>query len=52
MEQSDEASTYLQTLEEQFDANAPVGYEPGELPTSDELLGDLGRFLRQQRADR
>lgn len=52
MEQSDEASTYIQTLEEQFDANAtePEGAE--ELPTSDELLGDLERFLRQQREDR
>ena len=53
MEQSDEASTYIQTLEEQFDANAPETDESGgELPTSDELLGDLERFLRQQREDR
>lgn len=52
MEQSDEASTYIHTLEEQFDANAPAPDDAGELPTSDELLGDLERFLRQQREDR
>ncbi|MEZ4554450.1 MAG: PAC2 family protein [Dehalococcoidia bacterium] len=52
MEQSDEASTYIQTLEEQFDASAGQAIEDeGELPTSDELLGDLERFLRQQRED-
>ncbi|MGE0228152.1 MAG: PAC2 family protein [Dehalococcoidia bacterium] len=52
MEQSDEASTYIHTLEEQFDANAGEPEDEGELPTSDELLGDLERFLRQQREDR
>lgn len=52
MEQSDEASNYIQTLEEQFDSNAPEPDDSGELPTSDELLGDLERFLRQQREDR
>lgn len=53
MEQSDEATTYIRSLEEQYDSTAPVqAEEGGELPTSDEILGDLERFLRQQREDR
>jgi hypothetical protein len=52
MEQSDEAASYIRSLEEQYDSNVPVQADEGELPTSDELLGDLERFLRQQREDR
>jgi predicted ATP-grasp superfamily ATP-dependent carboligase len=52
MEQSDEAASYIRSLEEQYDANASVQPDQGELPTSDELLGDLEQFLRQQREDR
>jgi proteasome assembly chaperone (PAC2) family protein len=51
MDQSDEAVTYIRSLEEQYDSTAPVAAEDGELPTSDELLGDLEKFLRQQREE-
>lgn len=52
MEQSDEATSYIRTLEEQYDSTVAVQTDEGELPTSDELLGDLEQFLRQQREDR
>lgn len=52
MEQSDEATSYIRSLEEQYDSATSVPADEGELPTSDELLGDLEQFLRQQREDR
>jgi proteasome assembly chaperone (PAC2) family protein len=52
MEQSDEATSYIRSLEEQYDSTVAVQTDEGELPTSDELLGDLEQFLRQQREDR
>ncbi len=51
MEQSDEAVSYIHSLEEQYDTAVSVQADEGELPTSDELLGDLEKFLRQQRED-
>jgi hypothetical protein len=53
MEHSDEAASYITSLEEQYDSNSTALPDAGgELPTSDELLGDLENFLRQQREDR
>jgi predicted ATP-grasp superfamily ATP-dependent carboligase len=55
MEESSEAAAYVRQLEEQYDANRPpTAAEPqptGELPSSDEILNDLERFLRRQRGD-
>ena len=50
-----EASTYISALEQQYDSALPGGPpldEGGgasELPTSEELLGDLEQFLKRQR---
>lgn len=58
-----DAATYVRSLEEQYDANPPIGALGGEapnagtgeggapLPPSDEILGDLERFLREQRGE-
>ncbi|MSQ36218.1 MAG: PAC2 family protein [Dehalococcoidia bacterium] len=55
MEHTAEADAYVRTLEEQFDQTAQGAGEPApaptELPSSAELLGDLERFLREQRDD-
>ena len=51
---SDEATTYIQQLEEQFDAQqpplpAPRDPQQQELPSAEDLLTDLERFLKDQR---
>jgi hypothetical protein len=56
LDPSSEAATYVRSLEEQFDAQMAQGMDAGQpirgdLPSSDEILGDLERFLRQQRND-
>jgi proteasome assembly chaperone (PAC2) family protein len=53
MEESSEAAAYVHQLEEQYDANRPPmpTEPPEELPSSDEILGDLERFLRRQRGE-
>lgn len=57
LDPSSDAATYIRSLEEQYDASpplAPTDETPGvpqPLPTSDEILGDLERFLRQQRGE-
>jgi proteasome assembly chaperone (PAC2) family protein len=53
---SDEASAYVRQLEEQFDSNqpplpAPPESRPQELPSAEDLLTDLERFLKDQRQD-
>jgi proteasome assembly chaperone (PAC2) family protein len=55
VEHTADAEAYVRSLEEQYDQAAenagPAPAAGSELPTSDELLGDLERFLRQQRED-
>ncbi|MBM4415666.1 MAG: PAC2 family protein [Chloroflexi bacterium] len=54
MEHTAEADDYVRMLEEQFDQSSHEAREPAapaELPSSDELLSDLERFLREQRDD-
>ncbi len=62
LDPSSEAATYVNSLEEQYDASPPPGAPdeaPGgggtarstPLPPSDEILGDLERFLREQRGE-
>jgi hypothetical protein len=57
LDPSSEAATYVRSLEEQFDAQMAQGMDAGqpgrtaELPSSDEILGDLEQFLKQQRDD-
>jgi proteasome assembly chaperone (PAC2) family protein len=51
---SEEAAAYVRQLEEQFDTNQPplpAPQEPRleELPDAEDLLGDLERFLKDQR---
>ena len=53
---SDEAASYVRQLEEQFDTNQPPLPTPqnaptGELPSAEDLLTDLERFLKDQRQD-
>lgn len=53
---SEEAAAYVHQLEEQFDTNqpplpAPQEQRPEELPDAEDLLGDLERFLKDQRQD-
>ena len=53
---SDEAAAYVRQLEEQFDTNqpplpAPQDARPQELPSAEDLLTDLERFLKDQRQD-
>ena len=56
LEESDEAGTYVRQLESQYDAEhagselppAAADAEPDDLPSPDELLSDLERFLRDQ----
>ncbi len=53
---SEEAASYVRQLEEQFDTNqpplpAPQEQRPEELPNAEDLLGDLERFLKDQRQD-
>ena len=53
---SEEAAAYVRQLEEQFDTNqpplpAPQEPRPEELPDAEDLLGDLERFLKDQRQD-
>ena len=55
LDPSSDAATYVRSLEEQYDANPPSINDEGPsdrfapLPPSDEILGDLERFLREQR---
>ena len=54
MEEAGDAASYIRALEEQYDANIPLlpaegGQCASELPSSEELLSDLERFLRRQR---
>ena len=60
LDPSSDVATYVRSLEEQYDSNPPpaTGEEPvglagssSPLPPSDEILGDLERFLREQRGD-
>lgn len=58
LDRSSEAATYIKTLEEQYDSSRSAEQlpdepqpPPAELPSSDEILGDLERFLRQQRGE-
>ncbi|MDA0353383.1 MAG: PAC2 family protein [Chloroflexi bacterium] len=53
---SDEATAYVRQLEEQFDTNQPPLPAPREaraqeLPSAEDLLTDLERFLKDQRQD-
>ena len=50
MDRSSEALSYIRSLEEQYDSSASEDEDEGAagLPTSQELLGDLERFLREQ----
>lgn len=53
---SEEAAAYVRQLEEQFDTNqpplpTPQEQRPEELPDAQDLLGDLERFLKDQRQD-
>lgn len=53
LEESSDAGAYVRQLEEQYDterpgARRPTEPEPTELPSPDELLDDLERFLRDQ----
>lgn len=52
---SDEAAGYVRQLEEQFDTNQPPLPAPQEarpdLPSAEDLLTDLERFLKDQRQD-
>ena len=54
--ESGEAESYIQMLEQQYDANLPQLSEPEagddpELPSAEALLSDLEGFLRDQRDD-
>jgi hypothetical protein len=52
LDPSSEAATYVRSLEEQFDAQADAAQSlEAELPTSEELLSDLDRFLKKQRGN-
>ncbi len=48
--ESDEAAAYVRQLEEQFDTTRPP-VPRRELPDAADLLGDLERFLKDQRGD-
>ena len=57
MDQSADAEGYVRQLEEQYDSSPPevpgAAQDPraggGELPASEDLIGDLERFLRERR---
>ena len=55
LEESNDAGAYVRQLEEQYDSERPGQAQPAndtaadELPSPDELLDDLERFLRDQR---
>lgn len=53
--ESSEAAQYVRQLEEQYDANRPttpaLPEERAELPSTEDLLSDLERFLKRQRGD-
>lgn len=57
MERSSEAADYVRQLEEQYDSSQSPLPDPGEggpaqdteLPSSEDLIGDLERFLRERR---
>lgn len=52
LDPSSEAAAYVRTLEEQYDLTRG-GDEPaaGELPAAEDILGDLERYLREQRGE-
>ena len=55
LDESSDAAAYVSQLEEQYDSNRPslpaIPEEGAELPPTQELLGDLEQFLRDQRDD-
>jgi hypothetical protein len=63
LDPSSDAANYVRSLEEQYDSNPEnAEHAPGDtseanrgrtapLPPSDEILGDLERFLREQRGE-
>lgn len=55
LDESSDAAAYVRQLEEQYDSNRPslpaIPEESAELPPTEELLGDLERFLRDQRSE-
>ena len=55
LDESSDAAAYVSQLEEQYDNDRPslpaFPEEGGELPSPEELLGDLEQFLRDQRGD-
>lgn len=55
LDESSDAAAYVRQLEDQYDSNRPslpaIPEESAELPPTEELLGDLERFLRDQRGE-
>ena len=52
LDPSSEAAAYVRTLEEQYDlARGDDAQSAGELPAAEDILGDLERYLREQRGD-
>jgi hypothetical protein len=53
LDPASDSATYVRTLEERYDASAPAGEpEPSaDLPAAEDILGDLERFLREQRGE-
>lgn len=54
LDESSDAAAYVSQLEEQYDSDRPslptIPEDGTQLPTADELLGDLEEFLRDQRS--